>query len=128
MANANSYRSGRGVFVGIFIVAIGIVFLLNEEGIVSASYMFRFFWPTIFIFFGLETVISCKAKGSRGLVGSLLLAFGLLLLLGAFDVLHVGLHTLWPVLLILWGVGDHSSLRARRKLGSEGQRRCSREV
>jgi LiaF transmembrane domain len=97
-------RSRKGVFVGLLIVAFGLVLFLDQEGIVSAHYVYRFFWPALFIFFGLEFLISCRFSGGRGLVGFLMLAFGLLLLTGALGYLNVGFQTLWPLALIIWGV------------------------
>ncbi|HXW56936.1 MAG TPA: DUF5668 domain-containing protein [Candidatus Cybelea sp.] len=97
-------RSRSGLFLGLLIVAIGIVLLLDQTGIVSAHYVYSFFWPAIFIFFGTEFLISSRCAGGRGLVGFLLLAFGLLLLAGALGWLNVGFHTLWPVALIIWGI------------------------
>ncbi|MGH9736576.1 MAG: LiaF transmembrane domain-containing protein [Candidatus Acidiferrales bacterium] len=97
-------RSRTGLFVGLFIVVFGLVLLLDQEGIVSAHYVYRYFWPAIFIFFGLEFLVSCRFRGGRGLIGALMLAFGLLLLVGALGYLSVGFQTLWPVALILWGV------------------------
>lgn len=97
-------RSRTGLFVGLFIVAFGLVLLLDQEGIVSAHYIYRFFWPAIFIFFGLEFLVSSRFRGGRALVALLMLAFGLLLLVGALGILNVGFQTLWPVALILWGV------------------------
>ena len=104
MGCVNRGRASTGVIIGVFIVAAGLMLLLDQLGIVSAQEIFRFFWPAIFIFFGLEVVISCKARGGRGLVGTLMFAFGLLLLAGALGFLHVGIYTLWPLLLIIWGV------------------------
>jgi hypothetical protein len=97
-------RSRRGLIVGLLIVAFGLVLLLDQEGIVSAHYVYRFFWPAIFIFFGLEFLVSCKGRGGRGLIAFLLLAFGLLLLAGALGYLNVGFRTLWPIALVIWGV------------------------
>jgi hypothetical protein len=96
-------RSRAGLFFGLLIVAAGVVLLLDQEGIVSAHYVYRFFWPAIFVFFGLEFLISCRCRGGRGLVGVLMLAFGLLLLAGALGFVNVGFQTLWPIALIIWG-------------------------
>jgi|HubBroStandDraft_1064217.scaffolds.fasta_scaffold06937_4 hypothetical protein len=96
--------SRKGLAVGFLIVAIGLILLLDQQGVVSASYVFRFFWPAIFIFFGIETALCPNASSSRRLVGLLMIAFGGLLLLGALGILHVGLYSLWPLLLIIWGV------------------------
>ncbi|HTU35685.1 MAG TPA: DUF5668 domain-containing protein [Candidatus Acidoferrum sp.] len=97
-------RSRTGFFIGLLIVGFGLVLLLDQEGVVSAHYVYRYFWPAIFIFFGLEFLVSCRFRGGRGLIGVLMLAFGLLLLVGALGYLNVGFQTLWPVALILWGV------------------------
>lgn len=97
-------RSRTGLFVGLLIVAFGLVLLLDQEGIVSANYVYRYFWPAIFIFFGVELLVSCMIRGGRAVVGFLLLAFGLLLLMGALGFVHVGFEVLWPLALIIWGI------------------------
>jgi LiaF transmembrane domain len=97
-------RSRAGLFIGLLIVAFGLILLLDQEGIVSAHYVYRYFWPTIFVFCGLEFLVSCRGRGGRGLVGFLMLAFGLLLLAGAMGFVNVGFQTLWPLALIIWGV------------------------
>ena len=102
MVHSISY-SRKGVFFGVLILAIGLILLLDQMGYVSAAYVFRFFWPAVFIFFGIE-IASCRNNPSRVLVGVLMLCFGVLLLFGALGVLHVGIYTLWPLLLIIWGV------------------------
>ena len=99
-----SSRSRRGMIVGLLIVAFGVVLLLDQEGIVSAHYVYRFFWPAIFIFFGLEFLVSCAFRGGRALIGFLLLGFGLLLLAGVLGWVNVGFQTLWPLALVIWGV------------------------
>jgi len=95
--------SRKGLAVGFLIVAIGLILLLDQQGMVSASYVFRFFWPAVFIFFGIQTAV-CRGNSARLMVGILMVAFGCLLLLGALGILRVGLYSLWPLLLIIWGV------------------------
>lgn len=97
-------RSRTGLFIGLLIVGFGMVLLLDQEGIVSAHYVYKYFWPAIFVFFGLEFLVSSRFRGGRALIGVLMFAFGLLLLIGALGYLNVGFQTLWPVALILWGV------------------------
>lgn len=112
-------RSRAGFFIGLLIVAFGLVLLLDQEGIVSAHYVYRFFWPAIFVFFGLEFLVSCRGRGGRGLAGVLMLAFGLLLLAGALGFVNVGFQTLWPVALIIWGIWVITrSFGPERRLGS----------
>ena len=128
MTYGSSNRSRRGLLAGLCIVAVGLVLLLDQQGLVSAAYLLRFFWPAVFICFGVEMVISCKARGGRGLVGLLLTAFGVLLLMGSLGFIHVGIYTLWPLLLILWGawvigrtLSPESMLRSRIKQNVEAQ-------
>lgn len=104
MANSCG-RSSRGLFAGLFIIAIGLVFLLDQEGVVSADYMFQFFWPAIFIFFGLEAAL-CREGGNRRIFGIVMTSIGVLLLASRFGFLHVhiGFELIWPVALIWAGI------------------------
>lgn len=102
MGTRISYSRG-GIYVGALIVAIGLILLLDQLGYVSAAYIFRFFWPAIFIFFGTELAV-CRNNPSRRIIGILLVSFGVLLLFGSLGILRVGLYTMWPMLLIVWGI------------------------
>ncbi|HVB85991.1 MAG TPA: DUF5668 domain-containing protein [Candidatus Dormibacteraeota bacterium] len=44
----------RGLFVGILITLLGVVFLLDQLDIVHADYIFAVFWPVILIVVGLS--------------------------------------------------------------------------
>lgn len=117
---ANELRpSSRGLSVGLFIIAIGLVFLLDQEGIVSADYMFSFFWPAIFIFGGMDAML-CREGGNRRTFGIVLTSIGALLLLSRLRVFrfHIGFELVWPVALI-W-VGVWIILRAFRQGGGQG--------
>jgi hypothetical protein len=102
---SNFGRSSRGLFTGLFIIAIGLIFLLDQEGVVSADYMFRFFWPAILIFFGLEAAL-CREGGNRRIFGIVMTAIGVLLLVSKFGFLHIhiGFELIWPLALIWAGV------------------------
>lgn len=102
MASNVSY-SRQGLFVGVLVLVVGLILLLDQMGFVSANYLFRFFWPAVFICFGFQIGI-CRSNPVRVLVGVLMVCFGVLLLFGAFGILHVGIETMWPLLLIMWGV------------------------
>src|SRR5215469_12574187 len=86
MASRVSY-SRTGACIGVIILIVGLILLLDQMGYVSAEYVFRFFWPAIFIFFGME-MATCRNNPYRRLIGILL----------------AGINTLWPLLLIIWGV------------------------
>ncbi|HEV3220809.1 MAG TPA: DUF5668 domain-containing protein [Candidatus Acidoferrales bacterium] len=97
-------RRGRGIFVGLFLFALGVVLLLDQQGIVSAHRVFQFFWPALLIFFGLEN-ISCRSNTGR-IFGFALVAIGAFMLLGALGYVpfHIGLGTIWPILMIVFGL------------------------
>jgi len=99
------HRGSRGLFAGLFFVALGLVFLLDQEGVVSADYMFRYFWPAIFIFFGLEAAL-CKNNPGRRNIGMIITGVGVLLLLSTLHVFrfHIGFDLIWPLALIWLGV------------------------
>ena len=95
--------SRKGLAVGFLIVAIGLILLLDQLNAINGQEVFRFFWPAVFIFFGIQTAV-CRGNSARQMVGILMIAFGCLLLVGALGIIHVGLYSLWPLLLIIWGV------------------------
>jgi hypothetical protein len=113
------HQPGRGLFAGLFIVALGIVFLLDQEGIVSADYMFHFFWPAIFIFFGLEAA-SCRTNAARRNLGLVITGIGVLMLLSTLNLVRfrIGFELIWPVALICLGVWV--ILRALTHAGTAG--------
>jgi predicted membrane protein len=95
-------RFPKGLVWGLLVVSIGIIFLFDQMGVVSADHLFRFFWPGIFLFFGLEGVLFGTGPGKFW--GTLLTATGVLLLLDTFGVIHVTVAVIWPLLIIFWGV------------------------
>ena len=98
-----SHKSS-GIFVGLFLIALGVVWLLDQQGLVSAHRLFHFFWPALFIFFGLELLLGHHSE-SRGF-GGFLFVIGALMLLGdlGYIPIHIGFATIWPILLVGIGV------------------------
>jgi hypothetical protein len=100
---ANEFRRfPSGLSWGIAIIAIGTIFLLDQMGIVSAGYIFRFFWPAILIFFGVEGLVFCSGPGRFW--GSFLTLAGVVLLLSNLGYLHIRWSMFWPLAIILWGL------------------------
>jgi hypothetical protein len=104
MGNEIRHSMKGGLFAGLFVVAVGLVFLLDQQGIVSADYMFRFFWPALFIFFGLDAAM-CRTSPMRRNVGIAVTAFGGLMLLSALGIVrfHIGFELIWPLAFIWFG-------------------------
>jgi predicted membrane protein len=96
-----------GVAFGLFLVALGIILLLGQMGIISTDNLFHFFWPAIMIFFGFELMFSrnrfSRNRFNQEAGGFLMLAGGILLLskLGYF---HFSFSVVWALACIYWGI------------------------
>lgn len=98
-----NFRSGKGLVGGLVIVAVGVIFLLDQQHIVSAGQVFRYFWPAFIILFGLEDLLGGYNERKR-VWGALLVAGGTLLLLNQLGYLHIPFSLFWPLVLIGLGV------------------------
>ncbi len=98
----NSRRFPSGLTWGLAIIAIGLIFLLDQMEIVSAHHVFLYFWPAFLIFFGVEGLVFCHGPGRFW--GSFLTLAGVVLLLSNLGYLHVRWTYFWPLAIILWGI------------------------
>lgn len=91
-----------GLFSGLLIILVGLLFLLGVLGEVSVGDMFSTYWPLFLILVGLWILIT---HDFRSFFGLLLAAIGGIFLLINLDVLgHRVWYYLWPVLIILFGL------------------------
>jgi predicted membrane protein len=89
------------IVFGLFVVAIGVLFTLDNLGLVEASTYLRF-WPVAFIAVGVASLT--QARRSGGYVSGLVwITIGSWLLLDELDVIRVRFWDFWPLLLILLG-------------------------
>lgn len=96
------YRSGAsGMLMGGVIVAIGLLLLLDNMGIVRIHNVWRF-WPAILIAYGVSRVLSCNTISGWAWGGTIAL-IGALLLLDTFDIVFFDFNLIWPILLIAFG-------------------------
>ena len=87
---------------GIVVIVAGILFTLDNLGLVEADQYIRF-WPVIPILFGALRL--AQAQTSTGaLTGFLFLVFGIWQLLEEVTTLRVHVDDIWPLLLVLLGV------------------------
>jgi hypothetical protein len=93
---------GPGLLVGLWITTLGVIFLLDQQGIVPAHVSFHFVWPGVLIALGLGGVFSTNS-GHR-FWGALLLTLGALSLSNDIGFLHVRIARLWPLFLIGLGL------------------------
>jgi predicted membrane protein len=94
-------RPGRHLFSGMIFVAIGVVFLLGNMGMVNVDYVLRF-WPVILIAVGLFKLLEYPENYGRG-SGIFWIVVGGLFLLGSLGILRVAFRDFWPVVFI--GIG-----------------------
>ena len=94
-------RVGAGVFFGGLILALGVLFLANNLGVVNLGGSIFQWWPIILIAVGAWLLIS---SGFRRLIAPLILiGIGAIFLLGNLN-LSIDLLNYWPALLIIIGV------------------------
>jgi predicted membrane protein len=91
-----------GLVFGIVILALGVILLLDRQGIIQAGDIFPFFWPAVFLAAGLFKLVQSSCASGR-VWGGILTAAGILLLLDRLGYVRVSFHALWPLILI--GIG-----------------------
>ncbi len=95
--------------VGLFVMALGALFLLDNMRIVDFGDVFSRFWPLAPIAIGLTMVLQPKGNTNRG-VGGFLVVAGTWILLYDFDIVPYSFWDGWPLVLI--GIGAWLVYRA----------------
>jgi predicted membrane protein len=90
------------LYGGLFLIALGLIFYLDLEGIVPARQIFRF-WPSVLIVAGLFRIFTGNRE-HRLFWGGVLIAMGALFQVHALHSPYDPFSLFWPVLLILTGV------------------------
>lgn len=110
-AGAPSRVTGRTI-AGLILVALGVVFTLDNFGVIEAGEVFRY-WPLLLVGAGLAKLAHARLPEQR-VAGSIFVAAGIALLLRNFHVISFHVRDVWPLFLVfggaflVWG-----SLRAR---------------
>ena len=106
---------GSQVVLGVLVIGMGLLFLLDNLGILDMHRAFSF-WPMVFVVAG--TVKLCDTRTQGGLLmGGALVGVGVLMMLHRMDVIDFDWRTVWPLALIGFGVYlVAKSLRGRRTL------------
>ena len=108
-------RNDSRLWGGLILIALGVLFLLDEFRIYDVGYFFSRWWPSLLIFFGVMQLLGGRARSWAGplsmIVVGLIFQAMKLRLFGWLDW-----SNLWPVLLI--GVGIALLLDRLRPLGA----------
>jgi len=91
-----------GLLVGLVIVALGVILLLDQEGLVRAGDLWRF-WPTVVIVLGLMRMFRA-ASGLDRLWGLAEVLMGVIFQLGALGYHYFRFAHTWPLLVIALGL------------------------
>lgn len=101
MSDSGIRITGRLVF-GLVVIALGVVFLLEELGIADAGRILRY-WPAVLLAYGVMRITGFFCR--QNVIGGALFALaGAWLLLKAVDVIPYDPWDFWPVILVAIGV------------------------
>ena len=87
--------------LGLFVIAAGVLFTLDNLGILRADEYIRF-WPVALIAVG-ALKLAHSHRGSGAVAGFILLFIGVWQLLEELTTVRVRLEDIWPLLLVLFG-------------------------
>jgi len=90
------------VIVALFIIALGVLFLLENIGVPVGFNIWQL-WPVVLILVGLSHLSRTRDTG-QSLGGWILIVIGVLFLLSNLDIIPYGFFDFWPVILIMVGI------------------------
>jgi predicted membrane protein len=98
----NRFRNQRRVLFGAFIIIIGALSLLDNLHVFDAREVLHF-WPMVFVALGGLKIFQTR-NASGYLVGTALIAVGVILTLQSMGIVAFRWRDWWPVLLIAGGI------------------------
>ena len=102
MTDNRAVRFTPQLLVGLIVIAVGVLFTLDNLGITDAEQYLRY-WPAGLIAIGLLKLAQSR-DGMGGAFGGFIFALsGTWLLLEQTEVVRLSFWDLWPVLLVMFG-------------------------
>jgi len=102
MSDKRQRNPASQMVVGLFVVAMGMIFLLDNLGWLDMEFTLHL-WPIALIFFGILKVLQTRSP-SGAIVGGALILVGSMILLKETGFISISWRSLWPVLLIAAGL------------------------
>ena len=102
MEKKTSLTLDARVVVALFVIALGVLFLLKNLGVPIGFNLWEL-WPVVLILVGLSHISRTRELG-QSLGGWILIIIGVLFLLSNLDIIPYGFFDFWPVVLILVGI------------------------
>ena len=120
MKNKPPLHSPSQIVLGVIVIGLGLLFLLDNLGLINVRYTFRF-WPTALIVFGLLKLSQSRSANGY-LLGGMLVLLGVSWTLKHMGIFYMNWDMLWPLLIIGLGVavvskslpGSQQRMRRRR--------------
>lgn len=114
MKSANTGRSVPGqVVLGLLVIAIGVLFLLDNLGIIEFRQALSF-WPVLLIVLGIVKLSDTRSPNGN-LAGFLLVGVGATMMLSRVGLFDFSWRMLWPsVLIVVGGSVVYKALAGRR--------------
>ncbi len=115
----SNFRFSIQVVLGLIVIALGVIYTLDNLGIIYADNFTRF-WPILIVLYGLSRIIQCEAVPQK-LWGAFWVLVGGLWLLDRLGVIYFSIWDLWPLVLVVLGasmIWGRSRGRARVTIGA----------
>lgn len=111
--NKSSFLSPQFIF-GLIIIAVGVVFMLDNLEIIYAGSILRY-WPALLVVYGISKITLSRSNSSQ-IFGWILAVLGSLMLLDRFEVINFRLWDWWPVILIIIGLNFLRGSWSKKKI------------
>jgi predicted membrane protein len=97
----NSNRASSQVVLGLLVVGMGVLFLLDNLDILNVRHAIGF-WPLVFLVAGCAVLFG-NGPRSGNYLGGVLVAIGILMIVGRMGFFTISWGTLWPLVMIALG-------------------------
>jgi hypothetical protein len=97
------HRRGAPAFLGVLLVSLGVLFLLDNLGLIEVRTLIRTYWPLLLVAWGAARLLF--GRGSEQLLGGFAIVGGGILLGNQLLGWGLGIwQLLWPLFLIVAGI------------------------
>jgi hypothetical protein len=120
-------RLSSQVIVGLMVIAVGVIFALDNLGIIYAQDYLRY-WPTALVLIGAVKVWQARKDGQGWFSGLLFLGVGSYMLINRIAYIRLDAREIFPLFLVF--IGGYMVWRgvfagSRRSSGADGMTRFS---
>lgn len=92
----------RGSLFALMLIIVGALLFLDNVGILPIQDI-RAYWPIFIVIFGVQ-ILDRRQSRTAVIWAIALMAWGVLLILGNLQIIHVSGSVFWPVMLIAFGI------------------------